>query len=141
MSGVLALMTRCRELGAEFFPSPDGKLKVKAPAPLPDELRTELRRHKAEVIAALAAYQTPICACGCRKDVWQVNRGTCWARWVCRQCQDKVTMPTRHRCDPSLLLDKRCRGQQSTIWSCPQCTYAVRFEPSDEQLPTRFWQC
>ena len=50
MSDVQALLTRCRELGAEFIPQPNGKLKVKAPAPLPENLRQELRRRKPEVL-------------------------------------------------------------------------------------------
>ncbi len=55
MSDVQTLLARCRELGAEFTPSPDGKLKVKAPAPLPEELRQELKRRKCEVLALLEA--------------------------------------------------------------------------------------
>ncbi|SRR5712692_6117453 len=53
MSDVQTLLTRWRQLGAEFTPTPDGKLKVKAPAPLPEELREELRQRKAEVLALL----------------------------------------------------------------------------------------
>lgn len=53
MSDVQALLARCLQLGATFTPGPDGKLKVKAPAPLPEELREELRRRKAEIMAAL----------------------------------------------------------------------------------------
>ena len=56
MSDVQALLARCRELGAEFTPAPDGKLKVKAPAPLPEALREELKRRKNEVLAALAPH-------------------------------------------------------------------------------------
>jgi hypothetical protein len=53
MSDVHTLLTRCRELGAEFTPTPDGKLKVRAPAPLPEGLQEQLRQRKAEVLALL----------------------------------------------------------------------------------------
>ena len=53
MNDAATLLARCRELGATFTPLPDGKLKVQAPAPLPEELQEELRRHKAEVLALL----------------------------------------------------------------------------------------
>lgn len=53
MSDVQALLVRCRVLGAEFALTPDGKLKVRAPAPLPEELQEELRRHKTELLAVL----------------------------------------------------------------------------------------
>ena len=53
MSGVQALLTRCRELGAEFIPSSEGNLKVRAPAPLPDELRAELKQRKTEIVELL----------------------------------------------------------------------------------------
>jgi hypothetical protein len=53
MSDVIALLSRCRAFGAEFLPDPGGKLKVQAPAPLPKELQTELKRHKAELLELL----------------------------------------------------------------------------------------
>ena len=53
MSDVQILLTRCRELGAEFTPTPEGKLKVKAPAPLPEPLREQLTHHKAEIMTLL----------------------------------------------------------------------------------------
>jgi len=53
MSDVQTLLTLCRELGAEFIPGPDGKLKVRAPAPLPEELREQLRQRKSELLALL----------------------------------------------------------------------------------------
>lgn len=60
MSDVQTLLTRCRELGATFLPLPDGKLKVRAPAPLPEELQAELRRHKGEVLALLTQQPSPL---------------------------------------------------------------------------------
>lgn len=53
MSDVQTLLARCRELGAELTPTSHGTLKVKAPAPLPDELQAQLRQRKAEVLALL----------------------------------------------------------------------------------------
>src|SRR5690349_12561315 len=53
MSDVQALLIRCRALGAEFIPTPEAKLKVKAPIPLPENLREALRQRKAEVLALL----------------------------------------------------------------------------------------
>mgnify|MGYP003394553837 CR=1 FL=1 len=55
MSDVQALLARCRELGAELTPTPHGTLKVKAPAPLPDSLRDELKQRKAEILALLTS--------------------------------------------------------------------------------------
>lgn len=54
MNNVEMLLLRCRELGAEFTPAPEGKLKVKAPAPLPEDLRDALKQRKAEVLALLS---------------------------------------------------------------------------------------
>jgi hypothetical protein len=53
MSDVQTLLLRCRELGATLTPEPDGKLKLKAPSALPEELCEELRQCKAEVLALL----------------------------------------------------------------------------------------
>ena len=148
MNDVQTLLSRCRELGAEFTPTAEGKLKVWAPAPLPEELQAELRRRKAEVVAALTASQTPSCRCGSTTDVWQVNRDTCWAQWVCRQCQGKVAMPTRHLCNPSLPLSAPCNGrepQKVEGWLCRQCGQPAEIEdimPSlDGQRMLTLWKC
>src|SRR5262249_32035004 len=53
----------------------------------------------------------PTCACGHTAGIWLCNRGTCWARWICPQCQNQVTMPTVHVCDPTLPITARCTGQ------------------------------
>src|SRR5262245_27659084 len=80
MSDVRALLTRCRELGAEFLPSPDGKLKVRAPAPLPKELQEQLRQCKAEIIALLKT-QTPARAFLSRP--WgQEDNADPWEAWA-----------------------------------------------------------
>ena len=56
MSTVQTLLIRCRELGAELTPTSRGTLKVKAPVPLPEALRTELKRCKVEVLALLTRW-------------------------------------------------------------------------------------
>jgi hypothetical protein len=53
MTDVQTLLARCRELGAEFIPLPDGKLKVRALVPLPEELQAQLRQYKTEVLTLL----------------------------------------------------------------------------------------
>ena len=68
MSDVQTLLTRCYELGATLFPHPDGKLKVRAPAPLPDELWEALRQHKAEVLAALRSTPLPLLCRHCHRE-------------------------------------------------------------------------
>jgi hypothetical protein len=54
MSDVQSLLSRCRELGAVLLPAAEGRLKIRAPAPLPVELREELKQRKAEIIALLS---------------------------------------------------------------------------------------
>jgi hypothetical protein len=46
------LLEKCRSFGATFIPMND-RFKVRAPEPLPEELITELRRAKSEIIAEL----------------------------------------------------------------------------------------
>ncbi len=53
MNDVQALLSHCRSLGAEFTATHDGKLKVRAPAPLPASLQEALKQRKTEVIALL----------------------------------------------------------------------------------------
>jgi len=53
MNNVHALLSQCRRLGAEFRTTPEGKLQVRTPAPLPDQLQKTLEQRKAEVIAFL----------------------------------------------------------------------------------------
>ena len=58
MSELEQLLSRCRELGAQFEPQSNGRLKVKAPAPLPAQLREQLKRRKAEVLLLLNSTET-----------------------------------------------------------------------------------
>ena len=55
---VQSLLSRCRELGIRLSPTADGQLKVRAPGPLPDALRSELKRRKAEVLSSLNNQET-----------------------------------------------------------------------------------
>ena len=92
MSDVQTLLARCRELGAEFTPGPEGKLKVRAPAPLPDELRAELKQRKAQVLALLAQQPAP---------------------WPCPHCGQPAEIE-----DVCPSLD----GQRTlTLWRCEPC--------------------
>ena len=68
MSDVQSLLARCQELGATLTPGPEGKLKVKAPAPLPEELREQLRQRKGEILALLSR-QSPFPCPACKGAV------------------------------------------------------------------------
>jgi hypothetical protein len=92
MSDVQTLLARCQKLGATFTPGPDGKLKVRAPAPLPEELREQLRRCKSEVLALLSPQQPR------KKDVL-----TPWG-WLSRLSEE----------------DKR-RWEERNSWPCRHC--------------------
>src|SRR5262245_47707252 len=59
MNSVQTLLTRCRGLGAEFTATIGGKLKVRAPTPLPKALWEELKCHKTEVLALLEQQRHP----------------------------------------------------------------------------------
>ena len=52
MKDVRTLLEECRNLGATFT-SLDGRLRVQAPRPLPDELMADLKEAKSEIIAEL----------------------------------------------------------------------------------------
>jgi hypothetical protein len=47
------LLDRVRAFGGELVPVGPDLIKVRAPAPLPDDLMAELRQHKPELLAAL----------------------------------------------------------------------------------------
>src|SRR2546422_10633478 len=50
-----ALISRCHALGVTLAPGPAGRLRVSPPGALPEELREELKRCKAEVLTLLEA--------------------------------------------------------------------------------------
>lgn len=49
------LLSQARDLGAEFIPYSGGNLRVRAPAPLPDELMDQLRQYRTEIYAIVQA--------------------------------------------------------------------------------------
>lgn len=51
MTTVHTVLARCRELGVTVTPTERGTLKVQAEAPLPEDLRNILKRHKQEILA------------------------------------------------------------------------------------------
>ena len=51
MTTVHTVLARCRELGITITPTERGTLKVRAEAPLPEDLRGTLKRHKEEILA------------------------------------------------------------------------------------------
>jgi hypothetical protein len=57
-----ALIAQCRNLGVTLAAGPGGKLRVSPPGRLPGDLREQLRRRKAEVLALLTQ-PSPSWAC------------------------------------------------------------------------------
>jgi hypothetical protein len=115
MNDVRTLLSQCQELGAEFIPLPDGKLKVRAPRPLPETLREELRRRKGEVLT-----------------------------FLCAERPGSVSRPTPKNSPVRPFYDDAREDQALGIlpWSCPACGEQVRLDPPvTEELPTRFWSC
>jgi hypothetical protein len=92
MSDVQILLARCHALGAELTPTPHGTLKVKAPAPLPEELRQELKQRKAEVLALLIGGQLPPWSCSSCSQPLTIDDVCC--------SSDGERMLTIWRCDP-----------------------------------------
>jgi hypothetical protein len=60
---VLILIEKCRELGATFIPL-DGRFKVQAPQPLPDDIIAELKEAKPVIMAELQRRQN------IKEDCW-----------------------------------------------------------------------
>src|SRR5262245_3232511 len=52
------LITRCHALGLTLAVGSEGNLRVSPPGRLPEHLREELKRHKAEVLAVLRQQAT-----------------------------------------------------------------------------------
>ena len=57
---VQEVLSRCREVGVILAVSPDGKLRATPPGKLPEELRAELRRRKAEILALLQQQESSV---------------------------------------------------------------------------------
>jgi hypothetical protein len=54
---VTEIMDRCRDLGVTLSPGEHGALRVSPPGVLPDTLRDDLKRHKADLLKLLTAPQ------------------------------------------------------------------------------------
>jgi len=59
MTAAQTLIHHCQEIGVSLVPTPEGKLKVRPAEALSEELKDELRRHKAEIITLLNQKSTP----------------------------------------------------------------------------------
>jgi hypothetical protein len=88
MNDAHALLSRCQALGAELFPTQDGKLKIRAPEPLPDSLQEELRAHKPEILRLLAVAASFSCpSCGGVVTLEQPDPSILPTRlWQCSGC-------------------------------------------------------
>jgi hypothetical protein len=112
MSDIQALLARCQELGATLTPGPEGKLKVRAPAPLPDELCEALRQRKAEVLALLTQSPAPWpCPhCGKPAEIEAVeprqDDGVLLTYWHCEPCQTWGVTPATLR-EPPVWVSRR----------------------------------
>jgi hypothetical protein len=53
MTELKSILHRCQELHVVLFPGEDGKLNVKAPQPLPDDLLEALKKHKPAILTLL----------------------------------------------------------------------------------------
>ncbi len=105
------VLTRCRDLGVILAASPDGKLRATPPGKLPEDLREQLRRCKAEVLALLNRRQEP-------------------SPWPCRHCGQPAEVEA---VEPSL------DGTRTlTFWTCEPCgVWAVT--PNTLREPPSAW--
>ncbi len=145
------ILAHCQETGVKLALGPEGQLRVSPPPKLlSEDLRENLTYHKQEILDLLAEsptspqpQKTACYFCDILEEVWEVNRGTCWAKRVCQGCQTKLGMPTPHLCDPSLPLTATCEGGDPRSWICPKCEAEVEIE-SVEEVDGRtltFWSC
>jgi hypothetical protein len=90
------ILTRCRELGVKLAPGPEGRLRVSPPPEkLPEELRENLRAHKAAILNLLLAeeakevfFAPPApCSC-CRQREWWVS---VYHVKICATCHPPAT--------------------------------------------------
>jgi hypothetical protein len=113
---VQEVIARCRDLGVTLAPGPGGKLRATPPGRLPEELREELRRYKAEVLALLTAEKAearswPCSACGKPARIEEVDaQGRTF--WTCSGCRASGVTPREPgkpytpQDNPSALQDK-----------------------------------
>ena len=102
MNDVHSLLARCRAFGATLTPDAPGTFKVTAPAPLPDDLKSELKRRKTELLRLLSSPPTPTDGTpffvDAREDIH------------CPACGASVQL------EPARLEELPTR-----LWSCPSC--------------------
>ena len=97
MNTLRTLVARCREAGIELTPSADGRLQVRAPAPLPEELLTILRQYQVAILTVLTCH--PLLPCpACGSGAWLEPlkdpdpQGRCWA---CMHCGVRIVIVGR----------------------------------------------
>lgn len=78
MKNVAALLQQCRALGATLVPLGD-HIRVRAPAPLPEELIADLRELKSEVLAELGKERAMVFDCWVL-DEWRRVSIPAWRR-------------------------------------------------------------
>lgn len=86
------LISICRDRGIKLVPGEGGRLRVSPPPErLPEDLREELRRRKAELLAVLQAPSWPCSLCGNQAEVEEVMSSPDGQRiltlWHCETCQ------------------------------------------------------
>ena len=98
------LLAKCRELGVVLVPGAEGKLRIAPPGRLPEELRAELKRRKAEVLALLSQQSWPCPHCGNPAVVEAVEPSRDGTRmltfWNCQRCQVWAVTPSTLREPP-----------------------------------------
>ena len=100
------VLSQCRDLGVILAVSPDGKLRATPPGKLPEALREELKRRKAEVLALLTQQPTPWpCEhCGLPAEIEVIEPSLDGQRtltyWHCDPCQTWGVTPDTLRQPP-----------------------------------------
>ena len=104
------LLAKCRELGVVLVPGAEGKLRIAPPGRLPEELREELKRRKAEVLALLSQQSWPCPHCGAPAEIEAVEPSLDGTRmltyWHCEPCHTWAVTPDTIR-QPPVWVSKR----------------------------------
>jgi hypothetical protein len=90
-----ALLKRCHELGVIVALSPEGKLRATPPGRLPEDLKAQIRQHKAEVLAVLRSWPCPHCGQPAEIEAVEPRRddGVLLTYWHCEACQVWAVTP------------------------------------------------
>jgi hypothetical protein len=118
-----ALLTECQKFGAELIPQPDGNLKIRAPRPLPNSLKDELKRRKSEVMELLTAQRPSSVSRPAKREPEAVM-------WPCPHCGQPATIDDVF---PSLDGERRL-----TLWRCDPCQ-VVAVTPDTIRRPPVAW--